>query len=236
MPQLQYLARQQGNTTQLATTSKPDPDQIGTSSTAEGSKLHKPSSKPKKGPTQHNHFTAEMDLAAAGLLGQALPPPMPVPPKAACDRLQTGLSWPLRPKRSLEGQQQQQLTHQHSWTGQAAPQQLGEQGEPGGKLCQNVCVGQQSVWRERCEQQGDVSSSQELSPGAKEALILAGLLSEDQVCFLPQPGMQPCFLPQAFHSGRCGLRPNLTHGVLYMEPKQAGAITWCRPTAACEWA
>lgn len=182
MPQLQCLARQQGSTTQLATASKPDPDQTGTSSNTEGSKLHKPSSKPKRGPTQHNHFTAEMDLAAAGLLGQAPLPPMPVAPKAACDRLQIGLSWPLRPKRSLERQQQQQqLTHQHSLTGQAAAQQLCEQGEQG-------------VQRGRCQQQGDVGSSQELSPGAKEALILAGLLSEDQVCCLPQPGNQTCTL------------------------------------------
>lgn len=207
MPQLQCLARKQGNTTQLATAPKPDPDQTGTGSPAEGSKPHKPSSKPKKGPTQHNHFTAEMDLAAAGLLGQAPPPPppMPVPPKAACDRLQTGLSWPLRPKRSLERQQQhQQLTHQHNWAGQVAPQQLCEQGEPGGKLCRNECGVEQSVQRDGCQQQGDVSSSQELSPGAKEALILAGLLSEDQVYLLPQPrktSLHP--LPQAIRSGRC---------------------------------
>ena len=184
-PQLQCLARQQGNATQLATACKPDPDQPGSTSTAEGSRLQKPFCKPKKGPTQHNHFTAEMDLAAAGLLGQALaPPPLPVAPKAASDRLQTGLSWPLRPKQSLE-RQQQQLTHQQSWTGQAMSQQkVHEQGKTGGRSCQGECVGEQSVWREACQQQRDVSSSQELSPGAKEALILAGLLSEDQVSLL----------------------------------------------------
>ena len=109
---------------------------------------------------------------------------MPVAPKAANDRLQTGLSWPLRPKQRLE-RQQQQLTHQQSWTGQTVLQQkVREQGKAGGRSCQGECVDEQSVWREACQQQRDVNSSQELSPGAKEALILAGLLSEDQVCLL----------------------------------------------------
>lgn len=107
---------------------------------------------------------------------------MPVAPKAASDRSQTGLSWPLRPKRSLE----QQPTHRQSWTGQVpAQQKVLEQGKADGKPCQGEHVGEQSVWRETCQQQRDVSSSQELSPGAKEALVLAGLLSEEQVCLLP---------------------------------------------------
>ena len=111
---------------------------------------------------------------------------MPVAPKVASDRSQTGLSWPLRPKQSLERQQQQQLTQQQSWTGQMVSQQkVREHGKSDGKSCQGDCVGEQSVWREACRQQRGVSSSQELSPGAKEALILAGLLSEDQVCRLP---------------------------------------------------
>jgi len=69
MPQLPGLDRQQGNAFQLAT------DGLTTSgSTAalacNSSKPQKPV-KVRKGPTEHNRFTAEMDLAAAGLLGQA---------------------------------------------------------------------------------------------------------------------------------------------------------------------
>lgn len=175
-PQLQCLARQQGNAVQLATACNPDPGRPSTT-TAEGSRLQKPFCKPKKGPTQHNRFTAEMDLAAAGLLGQ--PPPVPVAPKAASDRLQTGLSWPLRPKRSLE-RQQQYLTKQ------VPPQPMCVQEKADSKQCQVEHAGGQAVRRDSIGQhQRDVSSSQELSPGAKEALILAGLLSDDQVGSLP---------------------------------------------------
>lgn len=181
MQQLQCLARQQGNAVQLATTAcKADSDNPRTSN-AEGIRLQKPLCKPKKGPTQHNRFTAEMDLAAAGLLAQRTP--MPTAPQAASNRLQTGLSWPLRPKRSLE--RQQTLTQQQCQADQVLPQQKWRQGSLGSRQCQAGQVGDLTVQRGVTQHQEDASSCQDLSPGAKEALILAGLLSEDQVGPLP---------------------------------------------------
>lgn len=189
MQQLQCLARQQGNAVQLATTGcKPHSDEPVTSYT-EG-RLQKPLYKPKKGPTEHNRFTAEMDLAAAGLLGH--PAPMPVALKAAGNRLQTGLSWPLRPKQTLE--RQQQLTQQQCRIGQVLSQQVCKQEKPGSKMCQDGRHADLIVQVGMLERQKDESSSQELSPGAKEALILAGLLSEDQVCF-STPKTASCLCP-----------------------------------------
>ncbi|DBA70858.1 TPA: hypothetical protein ACH3X2_011626 [Trebouxia sp. C0005] len=115
MPQLPGLDRQQGNAFQLAT------DAMTTSGSAaalacNSSKLQKPL-KVRKGPTEHNRFTAEMDLAAAGLLGQASKltvHPESVVGAAPSKQIQQGLSWPFRSKRVLQqqGQQQQQQQQQ----------------------------------------------------------------------------------------------------------------------------
>ncbi len=172
MPQLPGLDRQQDNAFQLAT------DGVTTSGSAaalacNSSKPQKPL-KVRKGPTEHNRFTAEMDLAAAGLLGQASKltvDPESVVGAAPSKQLQQGLSWPFRSKRVLQqqGQQQQQLLS--STVVQQEEQQHRESQRD------------QQIWqrRSRQEQQQHASDSEELSPGAKEALILAGLLSEDQV-------------------------------------------------------
>ena len=60
--------------------------------------------------------------------------------------------------------------------------QTREQDKPGSTVCRDACVGDLVVRVGMPQPQKEVSSSQELSPGTKEALILAGLLSEDQVC------------------------------------------------------
>ncbi len=173
MPQLPSLDRQ-GNAFQLAT------DGVTTSGSAaalacNSSKPQKPL-KVRKGPTEHNRFTAEMDLAAAGLLGQASKltvDPEPVVGDAPSKQLQQGLSWPFRSKRVLQqqGQQQQQLL-----SGLVEQQEEQQQ--------HRESQGDQQTWQRRSrqqQQQQHASHSEELSPGAKEALILAGLLSEDQV-------------------------------------------------------
>ena len=172
MPQLPGLDRQQGNAFQLAT------EGVTTSGSAaalacNSSKPQKPL-KVRKGPTEHNRFTAEMDLAAAGLLGQASKLTMDVEQlgDAPSKQGQQGLSWPLRTKRVLQQQGQQQ---QQSLAGAAEQQEeqlyRDSQRDP-------------QTWQRRSrqeQQQQHASNSQELSPGAREALILAGLLSEDQV-------------------------------------------------------
>ncbi len=170
MPQLPGLDRQQVNAFQLVT------DGITTSGSAaalacNSSKPQKPW-KVRKGPTEHNRFTAEMDLAAAGLLGQASKLTMDtehVVGDAPSKQGQQGFSWPFRSKRLLQqqGQQQQQLLS--GTVEQQEEQQLRESQRD------------QQTWQCRSRQQQHASHSEELSPGAKEALILAGLLSEDQV-------------------------------------------------------
>lgn len=166
MPQLAGLTRQhQGNAAHLAT-GESKTAQPAAAPACTSSKLQKPF-KARKGPTSHNCFTAEMDLAAAGLLRQAVKPP--VEAKATETKLQQGLSWPFRNKRVLqqpqeqieqsEERQQQQPVGRHPWQ-------------------------QQELWQQpsRPKHHKQGSSSQELSPGAKQALILLGLLSEEQVC------------------------------------------------------
>ena len=163
MPQLPGLDRQQGNAFQLST------DGVTTSGSAaalacNSSKPQKPL-KVRKGPTEHNRFTAEMDLAAAGLLGQASKLTMDTEHlgDTPSKQVQQGLSWPLRTKRVL----QQQGEEQQYRDSQRDPQTW------------------QRRSRQQQQQQQHASDSEELSPGAKEALILAGLLSEDQVsCML----------------------------------------------------
>ena len=170
MPQLPGLDRQQGNAFQLAT------DGVTTSSSAaalacNSSKPHKPL-KVRKGPTEHNRFTAEMDLAAAGLLGQASKLTMDTEHlgDAPSKQVQQGLSWPLRTKRVLQQQRQQQQQSLSDIVEQQEEQQHRESQR-----------GQQTWECRSRQQQQHASNSEELSPGAKEALILAGLLSEDQV-------------------------------------------------------
>jgi len=176
MPQLPGLDRQQGNAFQLAT------DGVTTSGSAaalacNSSKPQKPV-KVRKGPTEHNRFTAEMDLAAAGLLGQASKLIMDtehVVSDAPSKQVQQGLSWPPRSKRFLQ-QQQQQL---RSGTDEQQEEQQHRESR-----------GDQQSWQCRSrqqqqQQQQHARGSMELSPGAKEALILAGLLSEDQVSQFP---------------------------------------------------
>ncbi len=177
MPQLPGLDRQQGNAFQLST------DGVTTSGSAaalacNSSKPQKPL-KVRKGPTEHNRFTAEMDLAAAGLLGQASKLTMDTEHlgDTPSKQVQQGLSWPLRTKRVLQQQGQQQ---QPSLSGAVEQQEEQQHRES---------QGDQQSWQRRSrqqqQQQQHASDSEELSPGAKEALILAGLLSEDQVsCML----------------------------------------------------
>ncbi|KAL0051390.1 hypothetical protein WJX82_006484 [Trebouxia sp. C0006] len=172
MPQLPGLDRQQGNAFQLST------DGVTTSGSAaalacNSSKPQKPL-KVRKGPTEHNRFTAEMDLAAAGLLGQASKLTMDTEHlgDTPSKQVQQGLSWPLRTKRVLQQQGQQQ---QPSLSGAVEQQEEQQHRES---------QGDQQSWQRRSrqqqQQQQHASDSEELSPGAKEALILAGLLSEDQ--------------------------------------------------------
>lgn len=174
MPQLAGLTRQhQGNAAHLATgeckTAQPAAAPACTSS-----KLQKPF-KARKGPTSHNCFTAEMDLAAAGLLRQA--PKPPVEAKATETKLQHGLSWPFRNKRVLQ-QPQEQIEQPHQVEVEQSEER--QQQQPVGRHSWQPQELWQQSSRPKHHEQG--SSSQELSPGAKQALILLGLLSEEQVC------------------------------------------------------
>ena len=172
MPQLPGLDRQHGNAFQLAT------DGVTTSGSAAALACN--SSKPqeplkvRKGPTEHNRFTAEMDLAAAGLLGQAAKltvDPGYVVGAVPSKQVQQGLCWPFRSKRVLQQQGQQQ--QQQLLLGKVEQQEEQQHRES---------QRDQQTWECRSrQQQQHASNSKELSPGAKEALMLAGLLSEDQV-------------------------------------------------------
>ena len=154
LPQLQCRARLQGDAMQLATS---DEGQLTTAAPdGRGSRLQKPV-KPRRGPTEHNCFTAEMDLAAAGLLGQ-LPLVAPAP-QPSNDQLQPGLSWLVRHKHGSEQEQKGSSRH-----------------------CKMQHRGQETTRTDMQQDHWGKASPQDLSPGAKEALILAGLLSEDQVC------------------------------------------------------
>ncbi len=174
MPQLPGLDRQQGNAFQLAT------DGVTTSGSAaalacSSSKPQKPL-KVRKGPTEHNRFTAEMDLAAAGLLGPASKltvDPEHVVGAVPNKQLQQGLSWPFRSKRVLQQQGQQQ--QQQLLLGKVEQQEEQQHRESQRDQQPWECRSRQQ------QQQQRASDSEELSPGAKEALILAGLLSQDQV-------------------------------------------------------
>ncbi len=176
MPQLAGLTRQQGIAVQLASCALNTAEPTA-ACTSNSSKPQKPF-QARKGPTQHNCFTAEMDLAAAGLLGQAPKPPVNV--KASSDKLQHGLSWPFRNKRVL---QQEQDTEQHQQGRRSRVEQQQQQQQVVSRVPQR----QNEPWKhasrqqQQQQQEQEASSSEELSPGAKEALILAGLLSEEQV-------------------------------------------------------
>ena len=193
LPQLQCLVRQQGDAVQLATAGQGlNEAAAAPGDPSQGPRLPKPS-KTRQGPTEHNRFTAEMDLAAAGLLDQPWEMPAGAASKSCGDRVQPGLSWPQRHKRGLkqqhkspqQQQQQQQLLTRHLAWHQTPEQQVGSgQARVQDDSTENVSgagrVHQKSETR-----------AQQLSPGAKEALILAGLLSEDQVCWASHAGCDP---------------------------------------------
>ncbi|DBA99943.1 TPA: hypothetical protein ACH3X1_013822 [Trebouxia sp. C0004] len=187
MPQLPGHDRQQGNAFQLATDSATASGSAAALA-CNSSKPQKPS-KVRKGPTEHNRFTAEMDLAAAGLLGQASKltvDPEYVAGNAPSKQLLQGLSWPFRSKRVLQQQGQQQQQQLLSDTVEQQEEQQHRESQR-----------DQQTWQHRSrQQQQHASNSEELSPGAKEALILAGLLSEDQEPMLDyymteDPGVLP---------------------------------------------
>lgn len=180
MPQLQGLARQPCNATQLASDGFSDHAQPAGAPPCNSGKSRKPF-QARKGPTQHNHFTAEMDLAAAGLLGQPLKPADAVdkPASSSGKQLQCGPVWPFRNKRALQQQQHQPQQPAVQSVGELQEQQLQQQ------LVVELSPQGQDPWKQQDrqvqQQQQQACSSEGLSPGAKEALVLAGLLSQEQV-------------------------------------------------------
>ena len=110
--------------------------------------------KMKKRPSSHNCFTAEMDLAAAGLLGQVPQPPAQI--ETAPDQQPQGQLRRSKEITLLHDRQQAAARLQHRW--QLAGQHQHSMAEDGSAV-----------------------EAEMMSPGAKEMLIQAGLLSEDQV-------------------------------------------------------
>lgn len=188
MPQLQGLARQPCNATQLASDGFSNHAEPAGAPPCISGKSRKPF-QARKGPTQHNHFTAEMDLAAAGLLGQPLKPADAVdkPASSSGKQLQCAPSWPFRNKRALQQQQPQPPAVQSD--GELQQQQLQQQ------LVVELSPQGQEPWKQQDRQvqqqrQQQACDSEGLSPGAKEALVLAGLLSQEQVS--PFLAAAPC--------------------------------------------
>ena len=203
MPQLTSLSCQAGSTAQLATSSQCESAEPAAAPECSTSRLPE-MLKVRKRPSSHNCFTADMDLAAAGLLRQAPTPPAETGPVS--DHLPTSHSWPVRHNNTLQDQQQgtarlqqglggdgqqQQLPSSHSWRvrssttlhdQQQAAARLQQGPESDGQQQQRQKHGWQTAGRHKqCMIKDRSGIERELSPGAKELLILTGLLSEDQV-------------------------------------------------------
>ena len=170
LPQLASLSRQAGSAVQLATSSQCE--STGPAAAPESTSRLPKLQKVKKRPSSHNCFTAEMDLAAAGLLRQVPNPSAETGP--VTDQLPTSHSWPVRNSTTLHDQQQTTARLQQ---GSGGDQQQGLQQQQ-----QRQKSGWQAAGWHKQRMTADRSGiAEELSPGAKELLILTGLLSEDQV-------------------------------------------------------
>ena len=188
MPQLTDQLRQEGNAVQLASAAQSDSTNTAAAAGCSVNSMHKVG-KVRKRPSSHNCFTAEMDLAAAGLLGQA--PRATAEVRGSNDKLQQGLSWPVRNRHTQQQQatsisaagrlddgelplsrpqQQQQRQQQHQQQQQHHHHQDREQGG-----------WQRATRHQQFEVPGQGDNAGPLSPGAKKMLRLVGLLSEEQV-------------------------------------------------------